>query len=208
MKKLILAAAIVLSMAKGFSQTETGTTGSLTWILTLSDSTLTISGNDTMPNYADGTYVPWYSFNGEIKTVIIDDGVTSIGNYAFGYYSGYNNLISVTIPNSVKTIGEYAFYGSTGLTFLIIPENVTSIGRGAFSFCHNIQTIDYNAIDCVMDNSIASMFADCDAFTLNIGNQVKSIPDNAFRRCTGLTSLIIPDNVTTIGDNAFLGVRL
>ena len=101
----------------------------ITWDLS-DDGTLTISGTD-MPDYRWGTY-PWYSQRGKIKEIVIEDGVTSIGAYAF-----YNcqNIVSVTIPNSVSSIGYRAFSGCSGLTSITIPNSVSSIGRETFYDC-------------------------------------------------------------------------
>ena len=102
----------------------------ITWSLS-NDGILTISGTD-MPNYSSYSYVPWYSKRATIKNVIIENGVTNIGNYAF-----YNcsNLTSVTIPESVTSIGNYAFYSCSSLTAISIPNSATSIGSLAFAWC-------------------------------------------------------------------------
>jgi hypothetical protein len=98
-----------------------GTTGPLTW--NLSDGILTISGNGQMPNYSTTT-IPWLEHVLSIHTVIMEDGITRIGSYAFLAL----NLTSVTIPESVTSIGNYAFYCSE-LAFIInhnpIPINLT-----------------------------------------------------------------------------------
>ena len=98
----------------------------ITWNLS-DDGTLTISGTD-MPNYSTNNQ-PWKSQKGAIQKVVIENGVTNIGRYAF---YACNNLIAVAIPNSVTSIGEYAFYGCSGLTSITIPNSVTSIEAFAF----------------------------------------------------------------------------
>ena len=97
----------------------------VTWTLS-SDGTLTISGTGDMEDS------PWLSQRDEIKKVVIKDGVTGIGEYAFRDCSG---LTSLTIPNSVTSIGELAFYDCSALTSITIPNSVTSIGGGAFYGC-------------------------------------------------------------------------
>ena len=83
-----------------------------------------------MPNYdIYQNKAPWYSDRDKIKKVIIEDGVTNIGNDAF---TGSSNLTSVEIPNSVTSIGDGAFYGCISLTSVEIPNSVTSIGESAF----------------------------------------------------------------------------
>ena len=149
-----------------------GQTGGRTWVLT-SDDVLTISGNGAMPNYSAGT-VPWYSYRASIKTIIITDGVTSIGNYAFYYCT---SLTSVTIGNSVTSIGNYAFSKCTSLTNITIPNSVKTIGDYAFYDCTGLRSI-------------------------TIGNSVTSIGNWALD-CSGLTEVrvlaIVPP--TVVGSN-------
>ena len=97
----------------------------ITWTLS-ADGTLTISGTD-MPNGQ-----PWGAQARNIKKVVINDGVTNIGDYAF---LECRNLTSISIPNSVTSIGEFAFYLCQELTSITIPESLTSIGSGAFMGC-------------------------------------------------------------------------
>ena len=101
----------------------------LTWKFTSSDRTLTISGTGNMTNFVDNRYVPWRSLGDEITKVVIKDGVTNIGDFAFFYCE---DLTSVTIPNSVTSIGEWAFGYCSGLTSIEIPNSVTSIGNYIF----------------------------------------------------------------------------
>jgi hypothetical protein len=125
MKKVILFFAMILLPAVGFAQN--GTTGDLTW--SLSNGTLTISDAGAMGSYNSNNTTPWYDYRESITAVIIDNGVTSIGDYAFYECS---SLTSVPIPNSVTTIGDYAFQDCTGLrdvyvsrsTPLSIPDDV------------------------------------------------------------------------------------
>jgi hypothetical protein len=179
MKKLIVFLAIALCLCatnKANSQVVgSGTTGSCTWTLTgtAGNYTLTISGNGAMANYSD--YGPWYSHRSDIKTLDIQQGVTTIGNWAFYECSG---LTSVTIPNSVTTIGTFAFYNCSGLTSVTIGNSVTTIGNGAFGWCIGLTSV-------------------------TIPNSVTTIENSAFRDCNSLTSITIPNSVTSIGDYAF-----
>ena len=118
---------------------------------------------------------PWYNDREKIKRVVIKDGVTSIGDWAFRECS---NLTSVTIPNSVTSIRRSAFGGCSGLTSVIIPESVTSIGESAFLGCSSLTSVA-------------------------IGNSVTSIGNYAFSYCENLTSITIPNSVTSIGIYAF-----
>ena len=113
----------------------------LSWEFDSSSGTLTITGTGDMYDYDDeGNTAPWASSIEPIESftsVIISDGVTSIGDWAFVYCSG---LTSVTIPNSVTSIGMAAF-GMCGLTSIEIPGSVTSIGVYAFAYCLNLETV-------------------------------------------------------------------
>jgi len=118
---------------------------------------------------------PWDSSKESITSVIISNGVTRIGYYAF---AGCTSLTTVTIPNSVTCIGYSAFYNCSSLTSVTIPNSVTSIEIGAFSGCSSLTSV-------------------------TIGNSVTSIGNGAFQSCSGITSITIPSSVTSIGERAF-----
>lgn len=99
--------------------------------------TLTIFGTGDMSDYKENN-VPWKNFRSSIKSIIIEEGITRIGNYAFHNCS---NATSVNISNTVKSIGYYAFNGCRGLPGIEIPNSVTSIGSTAFGGCTNISEI-------------------------------------------------------------------
>ena len=157
-----------------------------------SNGVLTISGTGDMQNSS-------FEWNKkQIKSVIINDGVTSIGNDAFSSCSG---LTSVTIPDSVTSIGSSAFNGCSGLTSVTIPDSVTSIGSSAFSSCSGLTSL---IIPDSVTNISDSAFSNCTSLTsVTIPDSIISIGDSAFSRCDGLTSLTIPDSVTSIGNSAF-----
>ena len=116
------------------SVVKIGTCGdNLTWTLN-DDGVLAISGTGVIKDSAfDST-----GEQPEIKTAIIGDGVTSIGNNAFFNCGG---LTSVEIPDSVTSIGSRAFFGCSGLTSVEIPDSVTKIGYGAFSYCSSLTSV-------------------------------------------------------------------
>ena len=116
-------------------------------------------------------------YKGRSSGVVIPDGVTSIGRWAF---SDCSVLIRVTIPGSVTSIGDWAFDGCTGLKNIIIPDSVTSIGDHAFSGCFGLTSV-------------------------TIGNSVTSIGDCAFFYCRNLTRITIGSRVASIGNCAFIG---
>lgn len=159
--------------------TRSGTFGdNLRW--TLHNGVLTISGEGIIES-AEKTYVsfPWSyeenNFKDDIKSIIIKDGIKSIGWSAF---SGCRYLTSVTIPNSVKYIGEEAFLFCSRLTNISIPNSVTSIGSSAFYECSSLTSLE-------------------------IPNGVTKIENSVFYHCTNLTCITIPDHITSIGNYAF-----
>ena len=130
------------------------------------DGTLTISGNGKMKDWRNSSDEAWDSNRKNIKNVIINNGVTSIGNFAF---SDCTSLTNITIPNSVTSIGDYAFHYCTNLTNITIPNSVTSIGDNAFYGCENL-------------------------INITIQNSVTSIGNFAFCMCTSLTSINVDSN--------------
>ena len=164
----------------GYQITESAipTSGScgenLTWMLE-ENGTLTISGMGRMQDYSSWIDTPWYSIRSQIKSVIIKNGVTSIGNMAF---EDCEALTEVTIPDSVIEIGGLAFDRCCSLKGVNIPNSVTYIGGYAFASCSSLTSV-------------------------TIPDSVHTICNSAFEDCSSLTSVMIPDSVTSIGWNAF-----
>ena len=226
---ILLAAVMVLTMLPlGLVDmayaASSGTCGDkLTWSLS-DDGTLTISGTGDMYDYELlGTNTPWNSLRSQIKSVIIERGVTSIGDWAF---SGCKELTSVTIPNSVTTIGHGAFCFCDALTSVTIPDSVTTIGEWAFCACealtgltipNSVTTIGHGAFDsCAALTSVTipntvtvideDLFSGCTSLrSVTIPNTVTAIGNYAFHGCRSLSSVVIPNSVTSIGDSAFEG---
>lgn len=139
--------------------------------------------------------------NTEIKDLVIPDGVTSIGYYAF---TGCSGLTSLTIPNGITVIGNYVFDGCSGLTSLTIPDGVLDLGSSTFRGCSGLTSL-------TLGNSVrnigSSAFRNCSGLSsVTLPNSVQAISSWAFDGCTGLTSITIPPNVTRIGNDAFGGV--
>ncbi len=148
----------------------------LSWSYNSSTFTLTISGTGKMANYSF-TNRPWESQEDKITTVVISDGVTSIGECAF--YS-FGKVTSITIPDSVTEIGKRAFSACKVLTTVTLPEDITTIREGTFASCTGLTSI-------------------------TIPSNVTLIGSSAFEGCSGLTSITIPKGVTSIFDRAFEG---
>ena len=169
----------------------------LTWTLD-ADGTLTISGTGAMKNYdSKKNRNPVYN-NSNVKKVVIEDGVTSIGNYAF---SGCLGLKSITIPDGITSIGDHAFDSCINLRSITLPDSITSIGMRAFYNCWNVPSI-------IIPDGVTSIedftFDSCISLTsITIPNSVTKIKSSAFHNCADLTSITIPDSVTSIGDSAF-----
>ena len=173
----------------------------LTWILT-NDSTLVISGNGEMADYYNKT-TPWnYSYRTKIKTVVIGDSITTIGNWAFRWC---NNLNSLTIGNSVKSIGDRAFDDCNNLTSVTIPNSVTRVESEAFKHCSSL-------ISVIIPDSVTrignGVFVGCSSLTsVIIGKNIKNIGYEAFIDCKNLSSITIyAKNPPTLGSNSFYNV--
>ena len=165
-----------------YTGAASGTWGDLSWTLD-SSGTLTISGRGEMKDLTTEGYMglpiissdAWRAYTDQIITVVIQEGVTSIGVNAF---SDCKSMTGVTIPESVTSIGNNAFVHCDSLKSVIIPSEVTRIGMSAFSQC-----------GCLTSVSLSS--------------GLEFIGVDAFKNCTSLSSIVIPDTVTTIGSSAF-----
>lgn len=199
--------------------TAGGTCGdNLRWVLEDSGK-LTISGEGAMSNYGSASEQPWYNYASKIVSVVIEYGVTSIGNQSLraltslssvsiadsvinigtSAFLGCTALTSIDLPNSVETIGSFSF-NETGLTRITIPEKVTTLYY-CFYGCKKLQTV-------VLPDGLTSIgdytFKNCTSLTdITIPNGVTLIGNQAFYGCTSLTIITIPDSVTSIGSYAF-----
>lgn len=185
----------------------------LYWELNDYGTTLVISGHGEMPN-GKIYYREWNTQ--KIKRVIVEEGVTSIGEDRFSFW----DITSISLPASLQTIEKGAFRHCNYLTTIefpngisiketafeeclklnnvIFPESMNLIGKYAFSKCHQLNNIRITAK--TLDTGA---FNDCGLNSVIIGHNVNSIGNCAFFNCKNLTTLVFEEGVTTIGTNAF-----
>ena len=233
---IFLALCMVLSLFTGtaLAAEESATSGTwgdnLTWSYDPDTMILTICGIGNMRDFSfeikedERPQGAWHSNAlAQAKSVVIDDGITYIGKYAFFMSDGLTNvtipnsvieigesafgecknLTDITIPNSVTTIGMSSF-SNTGLTSIEIPDSVTSIGFGAFADTPLTSIEIPNSVTEVGQNA----FLRCrNLKSANISENMTEIPWGMFLDCSELTAITIPDNITSIGYSAFEGCK-
>ena len=233
--------AILSSFATAATSGDFGENNCLHWEVStgvLGSKTLTISGTGAMPDFdfPNGNLAPWWNYEalgmltsfgnfkleGELKKVVIKDGVTNVSDYALFFLPA---ATQVTLPDSVTSIGRYGIAMCSKLTGLSIPKGVTGIGdfglagngltavtlpdglqglgRGAFDSCASLTNTTLPAAITAVPGKC---FADCTKL-LNVkyAGTVTAIGDLAFESCKALTAAPIPETVTAIGTSAFTG---
>ncbi|MBO5008581.1 MAG: leucine-rich repeat protein [Clostridia bacterium] len=224
-KLALLVAAILLSLTyvNAFASTTvaSGTCGdNLTWALD-DTGTLTISGTGDMEDYSSyGSTAPWFSYRIDIKKLIVQNGVTSIGDFAFyGRNLSQDKLVYVELPSTVTTMGFYSFYNCKSIETVIAHEGFS--GELIFIECINLKNIQIpktvkwmQFVGCINLESIdipagiteirARCFMDCTNLkNVSIPNTVTEIGSLAFYECTSLEMITLSDNIISIGENAF-----
>lgn len=233
--------AILSSFGAAATSGDFGENNCLHWEVTtgvISGKTLTISGTGVMPdfNFPEGNLAPWWNYEalgmltsfgkfkleGELKKVVIKDGVTNVSNYALfclpaatqvtlpdsvtriGRYgiAMCSKLTGMSIPKSVTEIGDFGLAGD-GLTAVTLPDGLQSLGRGAFDTCTSLTNTTLPAAITAVPGKC---FADCTKL-LNVkyAGTVTAIGDLAFEGCKSLVTAPIPETVTTIDKAAFTG---
>lgn len=158
--------------------------------------TITGTGKGIMKDYAEGSRKPWES-KGDVKQIIICEGVTHIGDHAFVN----SPATRVSLPESLTSIGTRAFAGAA-ITTMTIPGSVTTIGVEVFWGCSDLTSLTI----CDGVTAIESAFGKCTGLTkLVLPDSVTSIGTQAFYRCTGLRTVTLSKNLTSIGYMAFSG---
>ena len=209
---------VCLSSVAFAEEVASGTCGeNLTWVFD-NEGTLTISGSGEMDNYerdysANDKYnMPWDSYRKDVKRVVIEDGVVSIGNYAFTIC---NNMTSADLADSVTQIGAFSFAGCFQLENILLPEGLFSIGEQAFNNCFELSEI---TIPACVESIGKNVFYACNELSeitvSNLNETYCSIDGVLFNAdkteiiCypPGRSgSYVIPEGTTTISNNAFNG---
>lgn len=233
--------AILSSFGTAATSGDFGVNNCLHWEVStgvLSGKTLTISGTGAMPDFdfPNGNLAPWWNYEalgmltsfgnfkleGELKKVVIKDGVTNVSNYALFFLPAAtqvtlpdsvtsigrygiamcSKLTGMSIPKGVTEIGDFGLAGD-GLTAITLPDGLQTLGRGAFDACASISgTTLPAAITAVPDKC----FNDCTKLlTVDYKGEVTAIGERAFEGCKSLTKAPIPAAVTTLGNSAFNG---
>lgn len=194
--------------------------GALTWKLD-SKGTLTISGTGAMTDYTKSGVAPWNKDYEKIRFVVIENGVTTIGEYAFenctllesvvisdsvekiGKYafSGCSALKRISLPDSIAQIGDHAFRAS-GLEAVKIPEGVTLLGEGMFARCPNLQTVE---LPSTLQTIREMAFIGSGLNKIILPENLKYIGYECFYECTNLEEIKIPDSVTILDYSVFEG---
>lgn len=233
--------AILNSFGAAATSGDFGENNCLHWEVStgvLSGKTLTISGTGAMPDFdfPNGNLAPWWNYEalgmltsfgnfkleGELKKIVIKDGVTNVSNYALFFLPA---ATQITLPESVTSIGRYGIALCSKLTGMSIPKGVTAIGdfglagnsftavslpdglqtlgRGAFDACASLSGMTLPAaITAVPDKC----FNDCTKLlTVDYKGEVTAIGERAFEGCKSLTKAPIPAAVTALGNSAFNG---
>ena len=178
--------------------------------------TLTITGEGPMANYdryitsSNNSYAPWYKKIQNITRLIVEGGVTTLGDnilyYSYSdsdskFHSFHPNLCEVKLPEGLSCIGARAFCDSPKLTEVKIPSTVTEIKESAFSGCTGLKKIE---LPPQLEEVGYSSFYGCSGLTeITIPSSVKTIRSGAFERCTSLESVTLSEGLREIGTEAF-----
>lgn len=190
----------VAAFASGPEIIESGSCGkNVTWTID-SEGLLTVSGTGAMSNYSEDEG-PWRKNsyqNSLIKALVVEDGVTSIGKYAF---KGLDAMKSAKIAGSVKKIGDYAFEFCMHLSDLILQPGITTVGENAFYFCSGLKTLE---LPDTLTTIGKSAFSYCSGIVnLQLPDSLKTIDDSAFFNCSNMQTVTFGSNLESIGNNAF-----
>lgn len=171
----------------------------LQWSVDLTQHTLTITGSGQMKDYDLDTKAPWFTWYNDIQTVILPNGITTIGAYAF-YYC--NHVENINFPESLEQICTYAFNYCSGLKTIRFGNNVRNINDNAFASCTKIEEIDFGLSPTTIGYYA---FSPASSLVTIKAKKIKSIGSYAFSSCQKLVNLQLGDSLKTIDYCAFSG---
>ena len=162
----------------------------------------------TMPKSVNNIGESAFALCSNLAEITIPENVTNIGESVF---SGCSGLTEIAIPSSVTSVGRQAFMNCSGLTKISIPKSVASIERFAFTGCSGLERIEvetgnpvyHSEGNCLIETGSKKLVLGCKSSI--IPEEITEIGDYAFMECTGLTDILIPSSVTDIGYGAFRG---
>lgn len=201
MKKLLsIVVAVALILTTVLPVADIGYAADSNVTYSISGSTLTIKGTGAMEDYKKADDVPWANKRGSssgIKKIVIQEGITHIGNNSLSCFSVVE---SVVIPSTVKSIGSRAFERNTALKSVTLPSGVKTIGERAFMDCSSMTTVTIQGLQGAIP---ANAFSGCTKLkTLSINEGVTSIEQYGFNNCA-LTSITLPASVRNVAVDAF-----
>lgn len=169
----------------------------LHWALSV-DGLLTISGTGEMSKFTYDDTVPWDDFRDLIIEVIIKDGVTSVGRYAF---QSCENLKSISLPKSITKIEYSAFQSCTSLESIVLPDAVKELPEQAFSRCTSLKSVTLpDELEQIMDYA----FNECTSLTeISLPSKAWYVGNKAFEGCSSLKAVYLPDDLSVLGNAAF-----
>ncbi len=157
----------------------------LTWVLD-DEGTLTVSGEGEMNDYESSGNAPWVAYKSDICSVVIEEGVTTIGNYAF---RGCYKVENISLADGILSIGSGAFWGIGYVEFFLIPDSVTTVGWSAFRAMTSL--VEISLTDNITELPDC-LLADCTVLqSVYIAEKVKKIGDSAFFNCHALLEIIV-----------------
>lgn len=194
---------VTASVPVAFAAEYTGVCGNnVFWNLDTYTGELIISGKGDMKTFSADKLPSWSTYQNYIKSVTVENGVTSVGDYAFYNITGYrySKMKTVTLSSSVESIGDYAFRGCKAITSVNGATGVKKIGAYAFLSCSGLTSFGFTSVSSV-DNGA---FSNCSGIkALSIPSTLTEIKSSAFKGCSSLTSLVIPSTVATLENQAF-----
>lgn len=174
---------------------QSGTCGeTATWELS-DEGVLTISGSGAISDTGEHD-MPWKDLRNDITSIVIDEGITRIGNWVF---HSCTEAISVSLPSTLKEIGEQSFRSCSKITQVMLPSGLESIGGGAFYYCYSLTSL---TIPGGVEN-FTDAFGSSGLRTLVLEEGIDSVDDYAFNGCRHLKNVTLPSTVKRIGKYAF-----